>query len=61
MRTVTVPDWGASDSLHQQVEVPEPGDPGYTGVPLPDSGPWAKHINPVITGPVNEQTELEAG
>jgi hypothetical protein len=48
MKTITVPDFGDSGSLYQQVEVPEPGDPGYTGTKLPESDPWAKYVNPVI-------------
>jgi hypothetical protein len=44
-RTAWVPDFGASDSLYQQVEVPEPGDPGYPGRPLPESDPGAAAWN----------------
>ena len=61
MRTVTVPDWGADDSLYQQVEVPDPGDPGYTGTRLPDPDPWAKYVNPVIDGHVNEHPGPDSG
>ena len=28
-RTVWIPDHGASDSLYQPVQIPEPGEPGY--------------------------------
>jgi len=28
-RTVWIPDYGASDSLYQPVQIPEPGEPGY--------------------------------
>ena len=48
MKTVSVPDFGDSGSLYQQVQVPEPGDPGYTGARLPESDPWAKYVNPVM-------------
>lgn len=62
MRTVRVPGFSDSGSLYQQVEVPEPGDAGYTGVRLPDADPWAKYINPVIdqvdAGPVTYVTEI---
>ncbi len=58
MKTVTVPDFGDSGSLYQIVEVPEPGDPGYTGAMLPDSDPWARYVNPVIEA---AEREAEAG
>ncbi len=29
-RTIWIPDYGASDSLYQPVQIPEPGEPGYT-------------------------------
>ena len=48
MKTITVPDFGDSGPLYQQVEVPEPGDPGYTGIRLAESDPWAKYVNPVM-------------
>ena len=28
-RTIWIPDHGASDSLYQPVQIPEPGEPGY--------------------------------
>ena len=28
-RTIWVPDYGADGSLHQPLEIPEPGEPGY--------------------------------
>ena len=48
MKTITVPDFGDSGSLYQQVEVPGPGDSGYTGARLPEADPWAKYVNPVM-------------
>jgi hypothetical protein len=60
VKTITVPDVGDSGSLYQQVEVPEPGDPGYTGATLPESDPWAKYVNPVINAAEHER-EPEAG
>lgn len=48
MKTIQVPDFGDSGSLYQQVEVPEPGDPGYSWARLPESDPWAKYVNPVM-------------
>jgi hypothetical protein len=60
VKTITVPDFGESGSLYQQVQVPEPGDPGYTGAGLPGSDPWARHVNPV-TAAAGYQGEPEAG
>jgi hypothetical protein len=28
-RTIWIPDFGASDSLYQPLQIPEPGEPGY--------------------------------
>ena len=28
-RTIWIPDYGASDSLYQPVQIPGPGEPGY--------------------------------
>ncbi len=39
------PDFGASGSLYQQVEVAEPGDPGYPAPELPEGDPWAPAVN----------------
>jgi len=47
-RLVAVPDWGASGSLYQQVEIAEPGDPGYPTPELPEGDPWASAVNAVI-------------
>jgi len=47
-RLVSVPDWGASGSLYQQVEVAEPGDPGYPTPELPEGDPWAPAVNAAI-------------
>jgi hypothetical protein len=59
MKTITVPDFGDSGSLYQQVEVPEPGDPGYTGARLPESDPLAKYVNPAMDA-AECQADLEA-
>ena len=47
-RQVGVPDWGASGSLYQQVEVAEPGDPGYPAPELAEGDPWAPAVNAAI-------------
>jgi len=47
-RSVTVPDFGAPDSLCQQVEVAEPGEPGYPTPELPEGDPWAPAVNQAI-------------
>ena len=47
-RSVTVPDFGDSGSLCQQVEVAEPGDPGYPTPELPEGDPWAPAVNQAI-------------
>lgn len=47
-RSVTVPDFGDSGSLYQQVEVAEPGDPGYPTPELPEGDPWAPAVNQAI-------------
>ncbi len=47
-RSVNVPDFGASDGLYQQVEVTEPGDPGYPTPELAEGDPWASAINQAI-------------
>jgi hypothetical protein len=47
-RSVTVPDFGDSGSLYQQVEIAEPGEPGYPTPELPDSDPWAPAVNAAI-------------
>ena len=47
-RLVTVPDWGDSGSLYQQVEVAEPGDPGYPTPELSEADPWASAVNAAI-------------
>ena len=44
-RFVTVPNFGDSGSLYQQVEVAEPGDPGYPTPELPEGDPWAPAVN----------------
>ena len=44
-RTAWMPDFGASDSLYQPVQVPEPGDPGYPGKLLPETDPCAPAWN----------------
>ena len=46
-RFAAVPDFGASGSLYQYVEVAEPGDPGYPTPRLPESDPWAPAVNQV--------------
>ena len=47
-RSVTVPDFGDSGSPYQQVEVAEPGDPGYPTLELPEGDPWAAAVNAAI-------------
>jgi len=47
-RTVLVPDFGASGSLYQQVEVAEPGNPGYPTPELPQGDLWAPAVNQAI-------------
>jgi hypothetical protein len=47
-RSVTVPDFGASGNLYQQVEVAEPGEPGYPTPALPEGDPWAPAVNQAI-------------
>ncbi len=47
-RLVSVPDWGDSGSLYQQIEVPEPGDDGYPMAELPEKDPWAPAVNRAI-------------
>ena len=44
-RIAWVPDFGSGPELYQQVEVPEPGDPGWPGADLPDGDPWAAAVN----------------
>ena len=55
-RSVTVPDFGGSGSLYQEVEVAEPGDPGYRTPELPEGDPWAPAVNTAI-----HEVEAEAG
>ncbi len=59
-RLVIVPDFGDSGSLYQQVEVAEPGEPGYPATMLPGSDPWARYVNPVIDA-AGHESEPEAG
>jgi hypothetical protein len=47
-RLAAVPDFGASGSLYQYVEVTEPGEPGYPTPRLPESDPWAPAVNRAI-------------
>jgi hypothetical protein len=47
-RSVTVPDFGDSGSFYQQVEVAEPGEPGYPTPGLPQTDPWAAAVNEAI-------------
>ena len=47
-RYVTVPDFGDSGQRYQEVEVAEPGDPGYPTPELPDDDPWAPAVNTAI-------------
>lgn len=47
-RLVSVPDWGDSGSLYQQIEIPEPGDDEYPMAELPNGDPWAPAINRAI-------------
>ena len=47
-RLVAVPDFGDSGPAYQQVEVAEPGEPGYPTPLLPEGDPWAAAVNPVI-------------
>ena len=49
-RSVNVPDFGDSGSLYQQVEVAEPGDPGYPTPELAEGDPWAPAVNQAIAG-----------
>jgi hypothetical protein len=44
-RTAWVPDLGDGPELYQQVEVPEPGDPGWPGADLPEDDPRAADVN----------------
>ena len=46
-RVAWVPNFGASDSLYQRVEVPEPGDLGWPGADLPEGDPWAPTVNQI--------------
>ena len=46
-RTAWMPDSGAGPELYRQVEVPEPGDPGWPGADLPDGDPWAPAVNQI--------------
>jgi hypothetical protein len=55
-RYVTVPDFGDSGSLYQQVEVAEPGEPAYPTPELPEGDPWAPAVNAAIC-----EIEAEAG
>ena len=47
-RSVTVPDFGDSGSFYQEVEVAEPGEPGYPTPKLPETDPWAPAVNAAI-------------
>jgi len=58
-RLVSVPDWGASGSLYQQVEVAEPGDSGYPTPQLPEGDPWAPAVNAAIRE-IEAEAEPEA-
>jgi hypothetical protein len=67
-RSVTVPDFGDSGSLYQQVEVAEPGEPGYPTPELPEGDPWAPAVNAAIREVAAKadlceglEPELEAG
>jgi hypothetical protein len=44
-RTVIVPDFGDSGARYQEVEVAEPGEPGYPTPALPEGDPWAPAVN----------------
>ena len=44
-RTVTVRDYGDSGQRYQDVEVAEPGEPGYPTPALPEGDPWAPAVN----------------
>jgi len=55
-RHISVPDWGDSGSLYQQIEIPEPGDEGYPMAELPEGDPWAPAVNRAI-----REIEADAG
>jgi hypothetical protein len=55
-RQVSVPDWGDSGSLYQQIEIPEPGEDGYPMAELPEGDPWAPAVNRAI-----REIEADAG
>jgi hypothetical protein len=55
-RQVSVPDWGDSGSLCQQIEIPEPGEDGYPMAELPEGDPWAPAVNRAI-----REIEADAG
>ena len=47
-RLAAVPDFGASGSLYQYVEVAEPGEAAYPTPRLPEGDPWAPAVNRAI-------------
>ena len=47
-RSVAVPDFGAGDGLWQDVQVAEPGEPGYPTPVLSWDDPWAPAVNQAI-------------
>ena len=49
-RIAWVPDFGGGPELYQQVEVPEPGDPGWPGAGLPEGDRWAPAVNQLRAG-----------
>lgn len=59
-RIAWVPDFGSGPELYQQVEVPEPGDPGWPGADLPEGDPWAPAVNQLRAEIAADHAEVEA-
>lgn len=55
-----VPDFGGGPELYQQVEVPEPGDPGWPGADLPEGDPRAPAVNQLRAEIAADHAEAQA-
>ncbi len=59
-RSAWVPDLSGGPDLYQQVEVPEPGDPGWPGADLPEGDPWASAVNQIRAEIAADHAEVAA-
>ncbi len=59
-RIAWVADFSGGPDLYQQVEVPEPGDPGWPGADLPEGDPRASAVNQIRAEIAADYAEVAA-